>query len=197
MSSNSLARVLLAQPQFAKRCSFSDTLIGLSSVYLATSEGINVPAAYDVDALEQTLAALKLTQVVRRWVQRRRGLECDALCEDVYEDVERLREELKEEQDRSAETRTQLEQLREHGLANDMPLCGPAEAGTELVLIQPLDQRDLEVLCAAPTPASNAPGLATTGPIAHLFCGSSGDTNRPTEANERWEVDVVREDEQQ
>ena len=71
------------------------------------------------------------------------------------------------------------------------------EAGTELVLIQPLDQRDLEVLCAAPTPASNAPGLATTGPIAHLFCGSSGDTNRPTEANERWEVDVVREDEQQ
>ena len=53
MDSTSRARVLLAQPGFAERCDFTETLIGLCAFYLASAEGINVPAQYDGGALEQ------------------------------------------------------------------------------------------------------------------------------------------------
>ena len=203
MDSTSRAHVLLAQPNFAEGCDFTETLIGLCAFYLASAEGINVPAQYDGHALEQTCAMMKIKNALRNWVRKRRrragagaappGWLGDGGDDD--DDVAQLREELKEERDRSAETRAQLAQLRERRAADGGASCGDEVDKNLRQVRRDISRIDgsLELLCEEN--AHDAGGGVSDGPFG-LFCSSVGFTANaePVElAEEPWNIDVVRE----
>ena len=113
----------------------------------------------------------------------------------MNDDVAQLREELKEEQDRSAYTRAQLAELRARRAADGGASCGDEVDANLRQVRRDISRIDgsLELLCEPD--ASAAGGGASDGPFG-LFCSSMGfaANAEPIElAEEPWNIDVVRE----
>ena len=68
------AAALRAQATFATECTFTDTLIALAALHLTrqAGSGMNVPSCYHPDAIETTIALMKIKHVLRLWTRRRR-----------------------------------------------------------------------------------------------------------------------------